>query len=114
MNIMPFPEFRPEDAGAPQLEVRVGVPPEVDENAKIEQVRELLFGEAKRVQDARTAAMEARIRDVELAFEQRLQALEARFAQIAERMATREREAFGELARGLDELSERVKRLIRA
>lgn len=77
---------------------------------KMNQVRELLFGEYQRQSEARMALMEARIRELELGFSRRLDALEMRVEQIAGKADAEQRAAFEELARGIADLGERVRR----
>ena len=78
---------------------------------KMEQVRELLFGEQHRQNEARMALLEARIRELELGLHKRLDAIEQQVSQIAGKAETEQRAAFDELARGIADLGERVRRL---
>lgn len=98
MNATSYAEFR----------TAVGSVSQGDE--KMDQVRELLFGEYQRQSDARMALMEARIRELELGFSRRLEAIEQRMEQIAGKADADQRAAFEELARGIADLSERVRR----
>ena len=77
---------------------------------KMDQVRELLFGELQRQSEARMALMEARIRELELGLIRRLDGIEQRVEQIAGKVDADHRAAFDELARGIADLGERVRR----
>jgi hypothetical protein len=78
---------------------------------KMEQVRELLFGEHQRQSEARLAMLEARIRELELSLLRRLEALEGRMEQVASRVEADQRATLDELGRGISDLGERVRRL---
>ncbi len=77
----------------------------------MDQVRDLLFGDYQRQSEARLALLEARIRELELGLQRRLDAIEQRVDQIAGKVDSDQRTAFDELARGISELGERVRRL---
>jgi len=98
MNATSYAEFR----------TSVGSASQTDE--KMDQVRELLFGEYQRQSEARMALMEARIRELELGFSRRLESIEQRMEQIAGKTDADQRAAFEELARGIADLGERVRR----
>lgn len=91
-------------------EFRTAVSSAAAGDEKMNQVRELLFGEYQRQSEARMALMEARIRELELGFSRRLDALEERVEQIAGKADAEQRAAFEELARGIADLGERVRR----
>jgi len=80
---------------------------------KMEQIRELLYGDIRRRQEARLGALEARLREMELRVERRLDALEARMAALSGEVTGERRTAFDQLAQGIADLGERVKRLSR-
>jgi hypothetical protein len=67
---------------------------------QLEQVRELLFGEQARRNDERLAAIE-----------QRLTALEARFDALAREHAVNRAETIDQIARGIVDLGEHVRRI---
>ena len=98
MNATSYAEFR----GA------VGAGSQNDE--KMDQVRELLFGEYQRQSEARLALLEARIRELELGLHRRFDAIEQRVEQISGKVDSEHRAAFDELARGISDLGERVRR----
>ena len=99
MNATPYSEFR----------TALGQAAQQDE--KMDQVRELLFGEYQRQSEARLALLEARMRELELGLQRRLDEMEHRIEQIAGKSDAEQRAAFDELARGISELGERVRRL---
>ena len=77
----------------------------------MDQVRELLFGEFQRQSEARMALLDARIRELELGLHRRLEALEQRVDHLAGKADADQRAAFDELARGIADLAERVRRV---
>jgi polyhydroxyalkanoate synthesis regulator phasin len=83
------------------------------EEAKMEQIRELLHGELKRQQEARMAALEHRVRELEGGVYHRLDALQARLDALTSEMTMERRSHFDELARSILDLGERVRRLSR-
>lgn len=91
-------------------EFRSAVGQAAQQDEKMDQVRELLFGEFHRQSEARMALLEARIRELELGLHRRLDAVEQRVEQIASATDAEHRAAFEELARGIADLGERVRR----
>ena len=91
-------------------EFRNGIVQAAQSDDKMDQVRELLFGEYQRQCEARLALMEARIRELELGFHRRLDTLESRVEGMAGKVDADQRAAFDELARGIADLGERVRR----
>ena len=91
-------------------EFRTAVGQALPADDKMDQVRELLFGEYQRQSEARMALLEARIRELELGFQRRLDAMESRMEGIASKVDADNRAAFDELARGIADLGERVRR----
>lgn len=92
-------------------EFRTAMAPATQNDEKMDQVRELLFGEYQRQTEARMALLEARIRELELALQRRLDGIEQRVEQTAGKVDAEHRAAFDELARGITDLGERVRRL---
>jgi hypothetical protein len=78
---------------------------------KMDQVRELLFGEYQRQSEARLALLEARVRELELSLQRRLEALEGRVEQIVNRVDAEQRATVEELGRGIADLGERIRRI---
>lgn len=76
---------------------------------KMDQVRELLFGEYERLNNARFSELEARVKELELGVHQRLDALQARLVALAADVSSDQKTAFDELARGIAELGERIR-----
>jgi|LNFM01.1.fsa_nt_gb hypothetical protein len=92
-------------------EFRTAVGQATAQDEQMDQVRELLFGDYQRQSEARLALLEARIRELELGLQRRLDAIEQRVDQIAGKADADQRAAFDDLARGISELGERVRRL---
>ena len=80
---------------------------------QMQQIRELLFGEALRRNSSRADLIEARLKDLEAEITRRFDALSAQLAALAADLATDRRTAFDELAHGVAELGERIRHLSR-
>ena len=78
---------------------------------KMEQVRELLFGDYERQTEARVSVLETRIRDLELSLHRRLDAMQARLDAISAEIDATQRQALDEIGSGLQDLGERIKRV---
>ncbi len=91
----------------PALELKDGA------DDRMEQIRELLVGEHLRVQEARLAAVESRLRDLEGLVFRRVDALTARLEALASETGTDRRAAFDELSHMVLDLSENIRRLSR-
>lgn len=78
---------------------------------KMEQVRELLFGEFEKQTERRVTDLEARVRELEVGLHRRLDAMEARLEALSGEIDNNQRTAHGEIATGLQELAERVRRV---
>ena len=78
---------------------------------KMDQVREILFGEYQRRTDAHIELLEERIRELELSIHRRLDALQARIDAVNAETDASQRTSMEEIAKGMHELSERVRRL---
>jgi hypothetical protein len=81
---------------------------------KMEQVRELLFGEFKRDNDARFALVEARMRELETGIHRKLDAIQQRLEILSTDIRADRNAAFDELSSSVVELAERIRRLSRA
>ena len=79
----------------------------------MEQIRELLVGDQLRQQDARLAAVEARLRDLEGLVFRRVDALSARIEALSGEMGADRRASFDDLSRMVLELGESIRRLSR-
>ena len=80
---------------------------------KMEQIRELLFGEFKRDSDARLALVEARVRELEAGLHRKLDAIQARLETLSTEMKADRNASFEELSLSVLELAERIRRLTR-
>ncbi|MEQ1717660.1 MAG: hypothetical protein ABL907_17060 [Hyphomicrobium sp.] len=80
---------------------------------KMDQVRELLFGDSIRLLEARITFLEARLNDVELGIGRQLDALETRIQTIAGTAEGDRRAAFEAMARSIGDLGEQVRRISR-
>jgi hypothetical protein len=78
---------------------------------KMQQIRELLFGEFKRDSDARLALIEARVRELEQGLHRKLDAIQARLDTIALEGANERRRSLEQLAESIGELGEKVRRI---
>lgn len=92
-------------------EFRSALAPASPNDDKMDQVRELLFGEYQRQSEARLALLEARVRELELSLQRRLEALEGRVEQIVNRVDAEQRATVEELGRGIADLGERIRRI---
>ncbi|HRD78384.1 MAG TPA: hypothetical protein PK264_21010 [Hyphomicrobiaceae bacterium] len=77
---------------------------------KMQQVRELLYGEFKRESDARVALLENRVRELESGLHRRLDLIQARLDALVGEMTADRKTAFDDLARHVVELGERIRR----
>lgn len=80
---------------------------------KMEQVREILFGDAIRHLETRIALLESRLNDVELGVTRQIDAVEARLQTLAGSAEGDRRAAFEALARSIGDLGEQVRRISR-
>ena len=80
---------------------------------KMEQIRELLFGEFKRDSDARLALVEARVRELEAGLHRKLDAITARLEALSTEIRGDRNASFEELSLSVLELAERIRRLTR-
>lgn len=75
---------------------------------KMEQVRQLLFGDHAREVSTRFMLMEARMRDLEMNIARQLEGMSARIDALAGTTDQDRRAAFDELSRNILELGERI------
>ena len=80
----------------------------------MEQIRELLLGPHVRDTEARIAMLEARLKELETVLSQRLDALAARLEALAAEVHAARRNTFDELARGVADLGEHIRKISRA
>jgi hypothetical protein len=86
---------------------------DLGDERKMDQIRELIYGEAKREQEARIATLEMRVRELEVGLIRRLDALQARLDAMSGEITSERRTQFDELARSILDLGERVRRIPR-
>jgi hypothetical protein len=84
---------------------------DINDETRMEQIRELLHGELKRHHDARILALETRMRELETGIFNQLDALHTRLDALSGDMMNVRREQLDELARGFVDMGERVRRL---
>ena len=80
---------------------------------KIQQIRELLFGEFKRDSDARLALIEAQVREVEQGLHRKLDAIQGRLDALAGTVTNERQQSFDDLAQSLSDLGRRVHEIAR-
>lgn len=97
MNVPPFNEIRAGEFA----------------DERMEQVRELLFGDSVRVLEARIRLLETRIEEVDGVIGRKLDAIEARIQALSGSAETDRRASFEALARSIAELGEQVRRISR-
>lgn len=78
---------------------------------KMDQVRELLFGDFEQQTEKRVAELEARVRELEVGLHRRLDAMQARMEALSGELDSNQRTANQELAAGLQDVAERLKRI---
>ncbi len=84
---------------------------------KMEQIRELLYGEFKRDSDARIALIEARVRELEASLIRKLDTMQSRIEALASEIKVDQRQdrerAFEQLSLSVLELGESIRRIAR-
>lgn len=84
---------------------------------KMEQIRELLYGEFKRDSDARIALVEARMRELEASLLRKLDGIQTRIEILATELKTEQQHdrsrAFDQLSLSVLELGESIRRIAR-
>lgn len=78
---------------------------------KMDQIKELLLGDEIRRSEAQFARLELKIKDVERALAQRLDALQARIDAMSGEIAAERRASFDELSRSVASLSTEISRI---
>jgi len=78
---------------------------------KMQQIRELLFGEFKRDSDARLALIEARVRELEQGLHRKLDAIQASLETLSGDVAAERRRSLEQLAQSINELGDKVRRI---
>ena len=80
---------------------------------RMDQIRELLFGELQKQNDARFVELTLRLREVETVFSRRLDAMQVRLDALAGELNAEQRASFDELSRGVQDLGDRIRRIAR-
>jgi hypothetical protein len=99
MSTSPFGDYRNGSTGAEPFE------------DKMQQIRDLLFGEFKRDSDARLALIEARVRELEQGMHRKLDAIQASLDALSGDVTADRRRTLDLLAQNISELGERVRRI---
>ena len=92
-------------------ELRNGAAPHEAADDKLEQIRDLLYGEFKRDHDARLRVLEAQMKELEAGLHRKLDAIQARVEAMAAEHSTERRTSFDELSRSIFELGDRIRRI---
>lgn len=80
---------------------------------RMDQIRELLFGEFQKQNEARFVEVTLRLREIETLFTRRLDAMQAQLDALAGEVNAGQRAAFDELSRGVQDLGDRIRRIAR-
>lgn len=80
---------------------------------KMDQIRELLYGEFKRDSDARIALIEARVRELESGLHRKLDAIQERIEALSKDVQTDRTASFEELSQSVLDLGQRIRNLSR-
>ncbi len=94
-----------------RTELRNGAASDEGVDDKLEQIRDLLYGEFKRDHDARLKTLEAQVRELESGLLRKLEAIQTRVEAMASEHATERRTSFDELSRSIFELGDRIRRI---
>jgi hypothetical protein len=78
---------------------------------RMDQIRDLLFGELQKQNDARFVEMTLRLREIETVFARRLDTLQSRLDALSSEISAGHRSAFDDLSRGVQDLGERIRRI---
>jgi hypothetical protein len=97
--------------GASTVNGSAGAASDATDEARMDQIRELLHGEMKRQHEDRIAVLEARVRELESGIFNQLDALHVRLEALSGEMMNVRREHLDELARGFADMGDRVRRL---
>ena len=79
-----------------------------DDN-KMEQIRDLLYGEFKRDSDARIALIESRVRELETGLHRKLDAIQVQIEALSGTIQSDRKTSFDELSQSVLELGERIR-----
>lgn len=91
--------------------LRNGAAPDEAVDDKLEQIRDLIYGEFKREHDTRLKSLEAQVNELEAGLLRKLDAIQARVDLMATEQAADRRTSFDELSRSIFELGDRIRRI---
>lgn len=94
---------------SPFGDIRNGIMGHDIADERMEQVRELLLGDAIRRGEARIVYLETRINDLEVGITRQLDALEARIEALQTVVAAERRTTLEELSKGLEDLGQKIR-----
>ncbi len=92
-------------------ELRNGAAPTEATDDKLEQIRDLLYGEFKRDHEARLRVLEAGIKELGSDLQRKLEVIQARVETLASEHAAERRSSFDELSRSIFEPGDRIRRI---
>lgn len=93
--------------------LRIGEPSKKETDEKMDQIRELLVGEDLRRTESRLDALESRLSNTETEFKRQIDAMQARLEALSGEVTGERRAAFDELAKGIEDLGQRIKTISR-
>jgi uncharacterized protein YlxW (UPF0749 family) len=93
--------------------LRTAQQPRDAQDEKMDQIRELLVGDILRQTEARLSTLEARLKDLEATVGSRVAALHARLEALAGEVGADRRATFDDLAKGVLDLGERIRKIAR-
>ncbi len=94
-------------------QLRISEPSRKISDEKMEQVRELLLGEDLRRTEVRIETIENRLQNLESDVARRIDAMQARLEAMSGEFSGERRASFDELAKGIEDLSQRIKSISR-
>jgi hypothetical protein len=100
-------------SGTPYPDPRNGTHQRDPLDDKLDQIRELLYGEFKRDSDARVALIEARVRELEASLSRKLDSIQDRLDELSINLASERKQAFEQLSSSVLELGENIRRIVR-
>lgn len=92
-------------------EFQIAMKPREGGDERMDQIRELLFGEQQKLTEARFVELTLRLREIEATVTRRLDTLQARLDALASEVKADQRSAFDELSRGVEELGTRIRHI---
>jgi hypothetical protein len=119
--VPPAADPRPLDARSPDdrsldarlADIKNSAAPRDLPDVKMDQIRELLFGEVQRQSEMRIITLETKVRELEAALQHRMDAMQARIDALAAETRDDRRSTLDGLARGIADLGDTIKRIPR-